>query len=133
LNDGKTASEAAANVKLSSKAVREIGRRYEEGDLDRASYDKQRPGAAELLQRIFAMVCSHPPGGACSLDSEIGGRGSRETQTRALAPGMVGVYELTLQLNSDLPTNLQTQLTIAQDIYVSNIVTVAILNPSAVQ
>jgi putative transposase len=68
LNDGKTASEVAANVKLSSKAVREIGRRYEEGDLARALYDRQRPGAAELLeerqrQRIIAMVCSEPPEG----------------------------------------------------------------------
>ena len=47
-----------------------------------------------------------------------------------LKPGMVGVYEVQLQLNSDLPTNPQTQLTIAQDIYVSNIVTFAVRNPA---
>lgn len=49
-----------------------------------------------------------------------------------LVPGMVGVYELILQLNSDIPTNPQTQLTIAQDIYVSNIVTFPVVNPDEV-
>jgi uncharacterized protein (TIGR03437 family) len=49
-----------------------------------------------------------------------------------LVPGMIGVYELQLQLNSDIPTNPQTQLTIAQDIYVSNIVTFPVVNPDQV-
>jgi hypothetical protein len=43
---------------------------------------------------------------------------------------MIGVYELRLQLNSDLPTNPQTQLTIAQDVYISNIVTFPLVNPN---
>jgi putative transposase len=68
LHDGKPASEVAVNVRLSSKAVREIGRRYEDEGLNRALYDRQRPGAAPLLeddqrQRIIAMVCSDPPEG----------------------------------------------------------------------
>lgn len=68
LHEGKSVSEAAANVRLTSKAVREIGRRYEEFGLERALYDKQRPGAQSLLdtrqrQRIIAMVCSNPPEG----------------------------------------------------------------------
>ena len=68
LHDGKAVSEVAANVRLTPKAVHEIGRRYEDGGLDRAVYDKQRPGAAELLdksqkQRIIAMVCTTPPQG----------------------------------------------------------------------
>ena len=68
LHDGKAASEAAANVRLTPKAVREIGRRYEDSGLEEALYDKQRPGAAALLedshrQRIIAMVCSDPPEG----------------------------------------------------------------------
>ena len=49
LQDGKSTSEVAANVQLTSKAVREIGRRYEESGLERALYDKQRPGAQSLL------------------------------------------------------------------------------------
>lgn len=68
LHEGRSASQVAAMVQLSAKAVREIGRRYEEEGLDRALYDKQRPGARPVLddsqrQRIIAMVCSDPPEG----------------------------------------------------------------------
>jgi len=68
LHQGKPASEVAANVRLTPKAVREIGRRYEDVGLDRALYDQQRPGAAVRLdqsqrQRIIAMVCADPPAG----------------------------------------------------------------------
>ncbi|MGH8459716.1 MAG: helix-turn-helix domain-containing protein, partial [Nevskiales bacterium] len=68
LHEGKTVSEVAANVRLTPKAVREIGRRYEEGGLDRALWERQRPGAAPLLnqserQRVIGMVCSDPPQG----------------------------------------------------------------------
>ena len=68
LDAGQAASEVAAHVHLTSQAVREIGRRYEQGGLERVLYDKQRPGAAPLLQanqkqRIIAMVCSNPPPG----------------------------------------------------------------------
>ena len=68
LHEGKTVSEVSANVRLTPKAVREIGRRYEDSGLQQALYDKQRPGAATLLdnsqrQRIIAMVCSDPPEG----------------------------------------------------------------------
>jgi putative transposase len=42
--------------------------RYQQAGLDGALYEKQRPGAAEVLdanqkQRIIAMVCSDPPAG----------------------------------------------------------------------
>jgi transposase len=68
LHGGKAVSEVAVNVRLSPKAVREIGWRYKDSGLDRALYDKQRPGAQSLLddrqrQRIIAMVCSDPPEG----------------------------------------------------------------------
>ena len=68
LHAGKSVCEVASNVHLTSKAVREIGRRYEDSGLERALYDKQRPGAQSLLdtkqrQRIIAMVCSDPPQG----------------------------------------------------------------------
>ena len=68
LDAGQAASAVAANLQLTAKAVREIGRRYEDGGLDRALYDKQRPGAAPVLeasqkQRIIAMVCTDPPEG----------------------------------------------------------------------
>ena len=68
LHDGKSVSEVAANVRLTPKAVREIGRRYQDSGLEQALYDKPRPGAATVLedserQRIIAMVCSDPPAG----------------------------------------------------------------------
>jgi putative transposase len=68
LSVGQTAGKVAKNVALTSKAVREIGRRYGEGGLERALYEKQRPGAAPTLdpshrQRIIAMVCADPPAG----------------------------------------------------------------------
>jgi hypothetical protein len=68
LDQSKSPAEVACLVPLTSKAVREIGRRYEMSGLEEALYDKQRPGAATLLEpaerkRIIAMVCSDPPAG----------------------------------------------------------------------
>jgi putative transposase len=68
LYEGKAVSAVASQWQLTPKAVRESGRRYEESGLDRALYDKPRPGAPGLLeqsqrQRIMAMVCSRPPEG----------------------------------------------------------------------
>ena len=39
LNEGRSVSEVAGNVHLTSKAVREIGRSYEDCGLERALYD----------------------------------------------------------------------------------------------
>lgn len=44
--------------------------------------------------------------------------------------GAIGIYEVVLELNPDLPTNPQTQLTIAQNIYTSNIVTIPVVSPN---
>ncbi len=58
----------AAMVPMTPQAIRKVGHRYELGGLERALYEKGRPGAAALLensqkQRIIAMVCSDPPEG----------------------------------------------------------------------
>jgi uncharacterized protein (TIGR03437 family) len=45
-----------------------------------------------------------------------------------LRPGSIGIYEVQLELNSDIPTNPKTQLTIAQSFQVSNIVTFPVVN-----
>jgi putative transposase len=68
LHDGKAVSAVAASVRLTPKAIREIGWRYQKAGLDRALYDRPRPGAQTLLQdkqrqRMIAMVCSDPPPG----------------------------------------------------------------------
>jgi putative transposase len=90
LHEGKSTSEVAANVRLTSKAVREIGRRYEESGLERALYDKQRPGAQSLLdtkqrQRIIAMVCSDPPEGRARWTVRLI---AEEAVKRKLVPGV---------------------------------------------
>jgi putative transposase len=68
LSKGSSAPQIANLVPLTAQAIRNIGRRYQRGGLDRALYEKPRPGAAEVLdasdkQRLIAMVCSSPPEG----------------------------------------------------------------------
>jgi putative transposase len=68
LASGASAPQVAAVVPLTPQAIRKIAHRYLQGGLDRALYERSRPGAAELLdgpqkQRIIAMVCSQPPEG----------------------------------------------------------------------
>lgn len=68
LSKGMAAPQIALLLELTPQAIRKIAHRYIEGGLDRALYEKQRPGASELLdeqqkQRIVAMVCSQPPEG----------------------------------------------------------------------
>lgn len=65
---GVTAPRVSRAVPLTPKAVRDLAQRYRQGGLQRALYDKQRPGASQILdasqkQRIVAMVCSQPPQG----------------------------------------------------------------------
>jgi transposase len=68
LADGFTAPQVAQTLPLTANAIRHIAHRYISNGLDGAVYDKQRPGAREILdgpqkQRIVAMVCSKPPEG----------------------------------------------------------------------
>ncbi len=68
LGEGMSAPRIAAVLPLTRQSVRNLARRYQQGGLERALHDKQRPGAASLLsakqrQRIIAMVCSDPPPG----------------------------------------------------------------------
>jgi putative transposase len=68
LAKGVSAPRISDVVPLTPQAIRKIGHRYQEGGLERALYEKERPGAATLLedsqkQRIIAMVCSDPPTG----------------------------------------------------------------------
>jgi transposase len=68
LAKGRSAPQIAGMIPLTPQAIRKVGHRYLAGGLERALYDKQRPGAAEVLddsqkQRLIAMVCSSPPEG----------------------------------------------------------------------
>ncbi len=68
LAEGVTAPQVARTVPLTPKAIRQIAHRYVDSGLDRALYERQRPGPEQVLedsqkQRIIAMVCSKPPEG----------------------------------------------------------------------
>jgi len=61
--------------------------------------------------------------------SSLAGGKTANVLYATLKPGTVGTFEVALQLNSDMPTDPLTTLTIAQDIYVSNIVTFPVVSP----
>src|SRR5215471_5060754 len=68
LGENASAPQIAKVVQLTPQAIRRLGHRYEQAGLDGALYERQRPGAVEVLdtkqkQRIIAMVCSNPPEG----------------------------------------------------------------------
>ena len=61
--------------------------------------------------------------------SSLAGGSTANVISANLAPGMVGVYEVRLELGLGTPPSPLTQLTISQDIYTSNIVTIPVVNP----
>jgi transposase len=68
LAENGSAPQITKVIPLTSQAIRRLGHRYEQAGLQGALYEKQRPGAAEVLdasqkQRIIALVCSNPPEG----------------------------------------------------------------------
>jgi len=68
LAEHASAPQIAKVIPLTAQAIRRLCHRYEQGGLNGALYEKQRPGAVEVLdsnqkQRIIAMVCSDPPEG----------------------------------------------------------------------
>jgi len=68
LAEGQAIRKVAANVGLTPKTVWLTSQRYRQGGLERALYERPRPGKAMLLdpqqrQRIMALVCGPPPAG----------------------------------------------------------------------
>src|SRR3989475_11577040 len=68
LADGFTAPRVAQTLPLTPKAIRQIAHRYNSSGLNTGLYDKQRPGAREVLddsqkQSIIAMDCRPAPEG----------------------------------------------------------------------
>ncbi len=62
--------------------------------------------------------------------SSLAGTVTAQVISAGLATGMIGVYEVVLQLGPGAATNPVSQLTISQNIYTSNIVTIPIVNPT---
>ena len=68
LAEGQTVRQVAKNLALTPKTVWLTSQRYRQGGLERALYERPRPGKAALLdaqqrQRIVALVCGPPPEG----------------------------------------------------------------------
>ncbi len=70
MEQGQPTPAVGANLMLSAKAVWQVGKRYQQGGVERAVFDAARPGKAPALdmeqqqqQSIFAVVCSPPPEG----------------------------------------------------------------------
>ncbi|HEY1340471.1 MAG TPA: hypothetical protein VGF59_23325, partial [Bryobacteraceae bacterium] len=68
-----------------------------------------------------------------SFVSAIAGGKTADVLSATIAPGQVGTFLVLIHLNSDIPTNTATEITIAQDNFVSNVVTFPVLNPAPPQ
>jgi uncharacterized protein (TIGR03437 family) len=61
--------------------------------------------------------------------SSLAGGSTATVLSAGLMVGAVGIYQVFLELASNLATNPITQLTIAQDIYSSNIIAIPVVQP----
>ncbi|HVV47589.1 MAG TPA: hypothetical protein VHC72_20400, partial [Bryobacteraceae bacterium] len=70
---------------------------------------------------------TNPP--ATPVDSILIGGTSATILNVSLVPGLVGVYSVQFQIGTEVTTDLAAQLTIAQQAFVSNVVTVPVVAP----
>lgn len=92
------------------------------------------PVQSEQNQNLIITGTKYPAGGPVTQPinfvSSLAGGKTANILTATLLPGSIGSYVVTLQLNSDMPTDPLTQIYIAQDVYISNIVTFPLVNPA---
>ena len=82
--------------------------------------------------KVYTGELLNLPNPNTSFVSSLAGAKTANVLFAGLKQGSIGIYEVHLELNSDLPTNDATEVTIAQDIYVSNSVTFPVKNPTVV-
>jgi putative transposase len=104
LAEDASAPRIAKVIPLTPQAIRRLGHRYQQAGLEGALYEKQRPGAAEVLdtnqkQRIIAMVCSDPPEGRARWTVRLV---AEEAVKRKLVPKIGRETIRILLLNHDL-------------------------------
>jgi len=90
LGSGQTPPQVGPSIGLNAKTVREIGWRYREQGLERALYERPRPGAvprfsAAQRQQIIAMVCTPAPEGRSRWTVRLI---AEEAVKRKLVPGI---------------------------------------------
>ena len=85
------------------------------------------PVLTDAIRNLIQTGIQYPPGSPNTVPvnfvSSLAGGSTADVLSATLLPGTVGIFQVVLHLNSSLPSNLDTTLTIAQDIYVSNVVT----------
>jgi uncharacterized protein (TIGR03437 family) len=84
-------------------------------------------GNKDLIQTGVQYPAGGPVTTPASFVNSIAGGKTADVISATLMPGAVGLFQVLLHLNPDLPTDPYSQLTIAQDIYVSNVVTLPIV------
>ena len=62
--------------------------------------------------------------------SALSGGSTATVLSAGLAEGMIGIYQIIMEINATIATNPYTQITISQDIYTSNIVTIPVYQPN---
>ena len=90
LAEGQTVREVAKNVALTPKTVWLTSQRFQQGGLERALYERPRPGKAALLstvdrQRIVALACGPAPEGRARWTVRLL---TEEVVKRKLVPGV---------------------------------------------
>ncbi|HXB68457.1 MAG TPA: hypothetical protein VNY05_09445, partial [Candidatus Acidoferrales bacterium] len=85
-------------------------------------------------QSLIVTGAQFPAGGpvttpASSVNSIAGGK-TADVISATLLPGTVGNFQVLLHLNPDAVTDPFTQLTIAQDVFVSNVINLPVVNPN---
>ncbi len=84
-------------------------------------------GNKDLIQTGVQYPVGGPVTPPASFVNAIAGGKTADVISATILPGSVGLYQVLLHLNPDLPTDPYSQLTIAQDVFVSNIVTLPIV------
>jgi uncharacterized protein (TIGR03437 family) len=83
------------------------------------------------VQPLIVTGQKYPVGGPVTQPvnfvSSLAGGKTANVLSAGLLPGTAGVFQVVLQLNSSMPTDPLTQLYIAQDVYISNIVTIPVV------
>ena len=95
-----------------------------------AGLGQVQPTEANLAAQAGTIYAGPPNSTTQPVDDALVGGKTANVLYAGLIPGLIGVYDVQLQLAPDLPTNPQTQVFIAQDVFTSNIVTIPVVNPA---
>lgn len=89
-----------------------------------------KPASAQALVKTGEAYTGPADNEPVEFVSSLAGGKTANILFARLKPGLIGIYEVVLELNADMPTNPSTQLTIAQSFQVSNIVAFPVRNPN---